>query len=133
MHGCKKSSPPLPLNYTAKMGGTWHWSGILVHVYVDSTVIPPIGYADTFYVKDTFAVIVIDDRTIRVPNILHDTAFDTTINFAYDYDSTNTIIFGHAGSYLSYNYQVNTMSYYSRLSKDTSIGPGEHDIYLHTP
>lgn len=115
------------------MGGVWHWSGFLIHVFVDRSVNPLVIYVDTSYVKDTFSVTIIDDKTITVPNILHDTTFDISINLFYSHDSTNTIIFGYGDNRLSYNYQSITMSYYAVMVKDTGVGTDEYDLYLHSP
>ena len=66
--GCKKhSSAPISPNYTSKIGGIRYWVGTLEN-YIYSV-------SDSIYnINDTFAIIVLSDTTIRVPDgILNNT------------------------------------------------------------
>jgi hypothetical protein len=134
IYGCKKkSAPPFPLNYTSKMGGIRPWSGLIVHSYVDTSVIPFISHLDSAYITDTFAVVVIDDKTIQMPNILHDPDYHASFDLYYQYDSTNAIAFWNYFTYsLVYNYQNNTIAYFAHALVDTTFGVGEYNLYLHS-
>ena len=135
MYGCKKKlSPPFPLNYTSKMGGIRHWSGLIAHSYVDTSVIPFILHLDSTYIKDTFAIVVQNDKTIQMPNILRDPAYHSSFDLFYQYDSTNAIAFWNYFTYSHvYNYQDNTIAYFAHALIDTTFGVGEYNLYLHSP
>lgn len=115
------------------MGGIRPWSGLIIHSYVDTFVTPFIIHVDSAYIMDTFAVVIIDDKNVQMPNIIHDPNQGTTLDLYYQYDSTNSITFFIYGAYnLTYNYQNNTIAYSGQAPADTTFA-GEYYIYLHSP
>ena len=71
----KKSSPPFPLNYTSKMGGIRHWSGVILRPILDTSGGTVTLHIDSTYISDTFAVVIINDKTIQTPNLMNDPDF----------------------------------------------------------
>ena len=72
MYGCQqKSSTPFPLNYTSKMGGIRHWSGVTIRDILDTSGGTTTIHIDSVYINDTFAIKIINDKTIEVPNFLN--------------------------------------------------------------
>lgn len=129
MFGCKKNTaPPFPLNYTSKMGGIRSWSGVIVRGIFDTSGGTFILHIDSTYINDTFAVTIINDQTIQLPDFLKLSTLNNIM--IYQYYSTDSIAFiSPVGYNLIYNYQDNIINYYGV----TADSDGTTNLILHSP
>jgi len=142
VYSCKKANSvaPSPLSYVSKMGGLRNWTGMyssLVYNYIPPS--PPIDTLIT-NISETFAITIINDTTISVPdygyggyittlycNSAYITA-DTMIFVGQDYNVTNL---GMVSSVqITYNYKNNNILY---QESGEDQGGDSWGIILHTP
>jgi len=128
LYSCKKTTaPPFPLNYTSKMAGIRTWSGITIRDILDTSGPTPVVHLDTTFINDTFAIVIINDKTIQAPDFLN---ISNPNNLYYQYDSSNSIaFFSPVGYNLIYNYSDNTIDYYGY----TQDSAGYYSLILHSP
>ena len=89
----KKIVPAFSFKLHFKMGGIRHWSGVTIRDIIDTSGGTTTIHIDSVYINDTFAISIINDKTIQVPNFLNVGASGSEIVLYYEYDSTNSITF----------------------------------------
>ena len=122
--------------YTPKMVNVRNWSGEFISYCL---ACGPLGanVIDTTLLVDTFAIYVLNDSTVIVPDssfILSFQFFDT-LHYLLTQSVVNTIIFQNTtrpypldSSYIAYNYVNNSIIYEVKFHPS-----GQNDYKLHTP